>query len=108
MACGSTSSRPLPASAKCRGPADISTNSIFKILFFNFGGKASEWVKACGAIGGNNPVADRLVTGKARGDAVKSLLDPGAFMEKVSKGSREVGVTPIVRVPAGRGDGSMI
>ena len=84
--------------------SDISTNSKFKILFFNFGGKASEWVKTCGTVGGNNLIADRLVTGRARGDAVKSLLDPGAFMEKVGKGGREIGVTPIVRVPAGRGD----
>ena len=78
--------------------SDISTNSKFKILFFNFGGKASEWVKTCGTVGGNNLIADRLVTGRARGDAVKSSLDPGAFMEKVGKGGREIGVTPIVRV----------
>ena len=65
-------------------------------------------MKACGAVGGNTPVADWLVTGRARGDAVKSLLDPSAFMEKVGKGGREVEVTPIVRVPPGGGDGSMI
>ena len=87
---------------------DISTNSKFQILFFSLGGKASEWAKALGAAGGNNPLADRLVTGRARGAAVMSSLDLGPFMEKMGKGSREVGVTPIMGVPAGGGDGSMI
>ena len=87
----------------------ISTNSSSRIFFLSLGGSASDWVKEAAVwAGGQGPGADRLGIGWARGDSANSWLGPGVCSKNVGRVGTTDGVTPIMGVPAGGENGSMV